>query len=264
MGACLSQEADYVSDEPPKQSACDSCSLKKPVLAPPGRPTIALVSFPRSGNTWTRHLLQQLSGVATGSVYCDRQLKKTLYPAECRTDRVLVVKTHNVFNQEMMKFDAAVILIRNPFLSIFSFFEYISTKRSLTKHASLVDFQEHFKEFAKERIHQWENTYFVWLKKFKGPTHLVIYDHMLEHLQQDLAGMAEFLHFNYTTKDMCCTIKQREGRFHRDRSRINPKTVYSADIIKLFENTIDRVLSILHNRFPMKANFRFQSIREMD
>ncbi|KAL5012925.1 hypothetical protein ScPMuIL_011476 [Solemya velum] len=195
----------YVSDEPPKQSACDSCSLKKPVLAPPGRPTIAFK-------------LPQV-----------RQHVDTAFTP-----------------------------------TAFGFFEYISTKRSLTKHASLVDFQEHFKEFAKERIHQWENTYFVWLKKFKGPTHLVIYDHMLEHLQQDLAGMAEFLHFNYTTKDMCCTIKQREGRFHRDRSRINPKTVYSADIIKLFENTIDRVLSILHNRFPMKANFRFQSIREMD
>ncbi|KAL5012918.1 hypothetical protein ScPMuIL_011469 [Solemya velum] len=163
-----------------------------------------------------------------------------------------------------MNFDAALILIRNPFLSIFSFFEYISTKGSWSKNASLVDFQENFNKFARENIPLWENTYTTWFTNFTGPAHLVIYDHMVGHLQEDLAGMAEFLHFNYTTKDMCCTIQQREGRFHRDRSYVNPKTVYSADVIDLFENTIYRVLSILHNRFPTKANFRFQSIKEMD
>ncbi|KAL5011675.1 hypothetical protein ScPMuIL_010226 [Solemya velum] len=144
------------------------------------------------------------------------------------------------------------------------FFEYVSTKRILTKHASLDDFQGNFNDLAIKRIHDWENTYTTWFTNFSGPAHLVIYDHMLEHLQQDLAGMAEFLHFNYTTKDMCCTIKKREGRFHRGRSRITPKTVYTADIIDFFENSIDRVLSIVHNKFPTKANYQFQSIRKME
>ena len=33
-----------------------------------------LTSFPGSGNTWTRHLIQQASGIYTGSVYGDGSL----------------------------------------------------------------------------------------------------------------------------------------------------------------------------------------------
>lgn len=41
---------------------------------------IALASFPGSGNTWVRYLLQQASGILTGSVYHDLVLKKDVYP----------------------------------------------------------------------------------------------------------------------------------------------------------------------------------------
>ena len=33
-----------------------------------------LLSFPGSGNTWTRHLIEQASGIYTGSVYGDCDL----------------------------------------------------------------------------------------------------------------------------------------------------------------------------------------------
>jgi len=34
----------------------------------------ALVSYPGSGNTWLRHLIEMASGVFTGSVYFDENL----------------------------------------------------------------------------------------------------------------------------------------------------------------------------------------------
>lgn len=37
-------------------------------------PMTALVSFPGSGNTWLRYLLETSTGVFTGSVYTDRQI----------------------------------------------------------------------------------------------------------------------------------------------------------------------------------------------
>lgn len=37
-------------------------------------PMVALVSFPGSGNTWVRYLMETSSGVFTGSVYTDRQI----------------------------------------------------------------------------------------------------------------------------------------------------------------------------------------------
>ena len=33
-----------------------------------------LISFPGSGNTWSRHLIEQASGIYTGSVYIDEAL----------------------------------------------------------------------------------------------------------------------------------------------------------------------------------------------
>lgn len=51
-----------------------------------------------SGNTWLRYLLQQATGIYTGSVYKDFGLLKSGFPAEsiCNSS-VLVVKTHEVF-----------------------------------------------------------------------------------------------------------------------------------------------------------------------
>ena len=44
-------------------------------------PIVALASSPGSGNTWLRYLLEQASGVFTGSIYCAHSLK-ALFPGE--------------------------------------------------------------------------------------------------------------------------------------------------------------------------------------
>ncbi|GBG26668.1 WD repeat-containing protein pop2 [Hondaea fermentalgiana] len=56
---------------------------------------IALASYPGSGNTWTRHVIQQGSRLYTGSMYNDRKLYKGGFLAEMLRDRTVVaVKTH--------------------------------------------------------------------------------------------------------------------------------------------------------------------------
>ena len=58
-------------------------------------PLVALASFPGSGNTWLRYLLQQLTGVLTGSIYNDGDLSRHGFPGEHHQGGdVLVVKTH--------------------------------------------------------------------------------------------------------------------------------------------------------------------------
>ena len=54
---------------------------KKKRFLDPKSPIVALVSSPGSGNTWLRYLLEQASGVFTGSIYCDHSLK-SLFPGE--------------------------------------------------------------------------------------------------------------------------------------------------------------------------------------
>ncbi|KOB68402.1 Uncharacterized protein OBRU01_18345 [Operophtera brumata] len=75
----------------------------------------ALVSYPGSGNTWLRYLLQQVTGILTGSIYMDYGLRVHGFPAENVTGgSVLVVKTHEAPPLDLTKFKSAVLLIRNP------------------------------------------------------------------------------------------------------------------------------------------------------
>ena len=38
-------------------------------------PVTALVSFPGSGNTWMRRIIEEVTGLYTGAIYCDTMLK---------------------------------------------------------------------------------------------------------------------------------------------------------------------------------------------
>lgn len=102
--------------------------------------SVALVSFPGSGNTWLRYLLQLSTGgceggggdlcicffmrisgswvsigIFTGSVYKDFALLRNGFPGESITDgRVLVVKTHESGPAARNHFQKAILLIRKP------------------------------------------------------------------------------------------------------------------------------------------------------
>ena len=93
-------------------------------------PMIALVSFQGSGNTWLRYLLEQSTGIYTGSIYCDTALKK-YFPGEyVVSGNVVAVKTHipnthhiptplkGSLNREL--YDKAILLVRNPFDALVS------------------------------------------------------------------------------------------------------------------------------------------------
>ena len=60
-------------------------------LDPPG-PLTALASYPGSGNTWLRYLIQQATGIATGSVYNAAILKVRKFQKEIVVSSILPKK----------------------------------------------------------------------------------------------------------------------------------------------------------------------------
>lgn len=96
-----------------------------------GRKVVALVSETGSGNTWVRGLLEKITGICTGAIYCDAALRNGgMIGEHVIGSSVLVVKTHtpdhqwlgvpNPYRQGDSQFadgfyEAAIILIRNPF-----------------------------------------------------------------------------------------------------------------------------------------------------
>lgn len=87
------------------------------------KPIPALASFPGSGNTWLRYLLQQATGILTGSVYKDYGLLKSGFPAESiANSSVLLVKTHEWGSHVWAKFGKAILLVRDPAKAILAEF----------------------------------------------------------------------------------------------------------------------------------------------
>ena len=85
------------------------------------RHPIGLASFPGSGNTWVRGLLQKVTGYCTGSLYCDRDLRRHGFAGESITGpSVLVTKTHKPNPRTSLSvtnssFSKVIFIIRDPF-----------------------------------------------------------------------------------------------------------------------------------------------------
>ena len=85
---------DLVMRNRPRQRE-DIAWCKPPKFRQVRGPVTALASFPGSGNTWVRYLLQQLTGTLTGSVYYDPHLVRNgFYGENHRGGDVVAVKTH--------------------------------------------------------------------------------------------------------------------------------------------------------------------------
>ena len=135
----------------PEKSTCRFISGKR-------RSPVALASFPGSGNTWARGLLQDTTGICTGGIYCDKTLRKNGYPGECiRSGVVLVVKTHQTSpwwkgvhykksdspkyfakNWHIPVFGTGIFLMRNPYDALVAEWNREQTVRLADNHVNYV------------------------------------------------------------------------------------------------------------------------------
>ena len=86
-------------------------------------PTVALGSFPGSGNSWVRQLLESATGIYTGALYCDGSyLAVGMMGEGVTTNNVLAVKTHDWPTGTKAKInpDKGIYVVRSPFGAILS------------------------------------------------------------------------------------------------------------------------------------------------
>ena len=100
-----------------KKSQC----LDQFSLFPAGSRRVAITSFPGSGNTWARHLLHMGSGIWTGNARSSEKLKDVGWQGEdipCKEGRTIAIKTHKWHTVKKCAYEAAIILVRNPFYAL--------------------------------------------------------------------------------------------------------------------------------------------------
>ena len=102
---------------PPSHQHCKTMSFKS------SGPTVALVSYPGSGNSWVRQLLEASTGIYTGAVYCDSSyINAGMIGEGVQTNNVIAVKTHYdpLSVSKLIKSNKAIYIVRNPFDAILS------------------------------------------------------------------------------------------------------------------------------------------------
>jgi hypothetical protein len=92
--AALASLALVVCSSAPQAADCDLAGAQ--FLRPGHHPRVALSSFPGSGNTWARILLEKATGLRTGSEYYDNKLVRAGLAGEgsAHLNDTVAFKTH--------------------------------------------------------------------------------------------------------------------------------------------------------------------------
>lgn len=180
----------------------------------------ALASFPGSGNTWLRYLLQQATGILTGSIYKDYGLLKTGFPAEnvCNSS-VLLVKTHEWGSKAWAPFSKAILLVRDPEKAIIA--EFNRQSGGHIGFASPDRYKrtkgKYWQQFVSNKLKGWELMNLSWARNFTGSIKVVFYDDLVHHTERELRSILDFLEFPVNEQLMRCAIMRKEGIFRRKK-----------------------------------------------
>ncbi|XP_059487763.1 WSCD family member AAEL009094-like [Neocloeon triangulifer] len=218
---------------------------------PPG-PVTALVSFPGSGNTWVRYLIQQATGTYTGSVYKDYGLLKNGFPAESvMNGSVVAVKTHEIGESARAPFAKAVLLIRAPGQAIQAEFN-----RQSGGHIGFAapdryrrNRGKYWRDFVTDKLSMWSNTYNDWLKNFPGPKHVLYYEQLVSDVERELRSLLKFLDVQVPEEHLTCALERREGIYRRRRRTLpfDPFTAAMKDALRAEQTQVYTALAAATN-----------------
>ncbi|CAH1797678.1 unnamed protein product [Owenia fusiformis] len=212
-------------------------------FSPVALPHIALVSVPGSGNTWVRHLIQQATGLYSGSMYRDQKMDPLIFPNDPRNNSVIVTKRHNKWSESSPKIVKAILLVRNPFDAILAEFN-----REVTKDKTMTASKDHFqtKEWTKIVEYsgsKWLYNVMVWLVYPFGPVHVVRYEDLKSNLKDEMRKICIFLGHPASEETLDCVVRNSEGAYRRNRTETD-RTLFPLRIRQKLESDM-----LLFDRF---------------
>ncbi|CAM9908376.1 unnamed protein product, partial [Discosporangium mesarthrocarpum] len=166
------------------------------------KPLTALVSYPRSGNSLLRRLLEEATGVVTGSdTRPDRTLSRSLVAYGMQGEgvvdgRVRVVKSHFPERVGYKPFEAGrvILLVRSPFDAIESYFNMTLTNtHNQSLHDSVYeDFSSLWDGMVRNEIQVWEKFNLHWLS-CGLPMIVIRYEDLVRHTSEVMGRLLDFL-----------------------------------------------------------------------
>ncbi|XP_045135900.1 WSC domain-containing protein 2-like [Portunus trituberculatus] len=176
-----------------------------------------LLSFPRSGNTWTRYLLEAATGVFTSSVYNSSRLRELGFLGEgvsARRGTTLTTKTHSLQPLARHPDFPVVAIVRNPAKAILSYWHYIMSRWSPDRFIASTSQGTYrtrgFHKFVREKLAKWRKTYVVALTNTTR-IHLLHYELLREAPLPRLQELLAFLGYGTTESRLMCLQRHLDG-----------------------------------------------------
>mmetsp|Transcript_22031 Transcript_22031/g.63169 ORF Transcript_22031/g.63169 Transcript_22031/m.63169 type:complete len:383 (+) Transcript_22031:230-1378(+) len=201
-------------------------------------PTV-LASYPGSGSTITRLLIEMTTGVWTGSIYGDGSLYNSLphpFCGEMTTRSVVAIKSHGPWEgQHTVVFaKRAVLMLRSPFTAIPSYFNWFHTFHKKGAQAQQHQMQAPEEEWiqwrgnnVKNQTEAWVHHFSYWMDRFNSSDTLFVakFDDLVHDGTSGPRVLSEIVNFldfpgefNRTKKVWHNTIYNRSSAVRREKS----------------------------------------------
>ncbi|KAI6654878.1 WSC domain-containing protein 2-like [Oopsacas minuta] len=226
------------------------CPITPKILPKPG-PKVALASFPGSGNSWVRYLMEQGSGYYTGSVYIDRKLQSYGNLESVFNSSVIAIKTHeshgiiNKYFTKAIDYKKCILIVRNPKQTLIAeinrFFTNDHTKSVQTSKWKSDNIQQKLLELA----YGWKSFMLSWLD-YSNPLLVVQYEKLMENYQLELHRILRFLELDINEEGMQCLEHNNSGYFKRFKQS---EPYLSPEVLLLIQHVYSEVEPLLtrHN-----------------
>ncbi|XP_045036723.1 WSCD family member CG9164 [Daphnia magna] len=203
------------------------------------RPAYALTSFPGSGVTWTRQLIEGLTGIFTGTVYGSEEpgiIDGNYYGnnVEPNCGCLILIKDHEYPEFYPLLGDVGpyqhrgILILRNPFDALFTFAHYLWSGNNQIGTVSLENFSslkwDHYIKFV---AFEWAEHAVRWIQHIENGT-VVFYERLLQDTERELKGLLHAINFidpdhpPFDPERMRCTLLHKN---RLDRKRKQKPTV---------------------------------------
>ena len=245
----------------PKEPQCSNFSTRFAVKN--SIPLRALASYPGSGNTWIRYLIEAATGIYTGSIFKDKSIIKAGHHGEARNFKdgsTILQKTHhraiyieryahygvNWRTRHIRDFGGrGVVVIRNPYKAILSYWNFKNTQ-SHTKTISAKTFHSReFRDFVVVGIERWLEVVSDWLNLSKD-VYFIFYEDLADAPTAEIRKLLKYLRFEVNEGRLQCIELHSAGSFHRKHHQAEDP--FTAENHFLINKSIERANNMLKEK----------------